>query len=116
MGLLWSLLVCKSVQHIAKESFEAGLVGAHSEFRILIQLINVLFASVEAKHDNLLHLVFEDFYYSWEDGRVNKVNIVFLFSLLKDCWDLLNKLLHSLLSELPALMEYSYCAFLTKEG
>ena len=116
MCLLWSLLVSKSIKHIAEESLEASLVGPHREFSILIQLINVLFAGVEAEHDNLLHFVFEDFYDRWEDSRVYKLNIVFLLSLLKDSWDLFNKLLNSLLSELPAPVEDSHCALLAEEG
>ena len=44
------------------------------------------------------------------------MNIVLLFSLLEDGWDLFDKLLYSLLSELPASMEDSHCALLAKEG
>ena len=111
---MWRLLVCEAVQHIAKESLEASLVGPHCEYRMLIQLINVLFAGVEAQHNNLLHLVFKDFYDSWEYSRVDKMNIVLLFSTFEDSRDLLDKLFHSLLSELPASVEDSHSALLTE--
>ena len=56
------LLVSQSIDHLGEELFKASLITSHSNGRVLHHLLYVNLSGVEAEHNNLLDLVFEDFY------------------------------------------------------
>jgi len=56
------LRIAQSINHLRQEAAKASLITTHGQLWIRDHLLNVLFAGIEAKHNDLLDLVFEDFH------------------------------------------------------
>lgn len=71
LSLLGDLEVDQPVDHLGEESSEPGLVAPDGQCWVGDHLLDVLFTSIKAKHDYLLHFVLKDFDDGRKDGRVD---------------------------------------------